>query len=77
MIVGFESMLGVKIHGSELGAEIHGSEVGAADLDAELGAKICDSEVLVTSTPPRMPCCAWPDTSEPRSIALGCVTLEA
>ena len=40
LAVGFESMLGAKIHGSELGAGIHGSEVGATDLGAELGAKI-------------------------------------
>ena len=55
MAVGFESMLGARIHGSKLGAEIHGSEVRDIDLGAELGAKICGSEVLATSTPPRMP----------------------
>jgi len=55
LAVGFESMLGARIHGSELGAEIHGSEVGATDLGAELGAKICGSEIPATSTPPRMP----------------------
>jgi len=46
LAVGFESMLGARILGSEL---------GATDLGAELGAKICGSEVLATSTPPRMP----------------------
>ena len=46
LAVGFESMLGARIHGSEL---------GATDLGTELGAKICGSEVLATSTPPRMP----------------------
>ena len=76
MAVDFESTLGARIYGSELGAEIHSSEVGAADLDVELGAKICDSEVLVTSTPPRMPCCACPGTSEPRSVAPKRVTSE-
>ena len=40
LAVGFESMLGARIHGSELGAEIHGSEVGATDLGAELEGKI-------------------------------------
>jgi len=77
LAVGFESMLGVRIHGSELRAEIHGSEVGATDLGVELGAKICGSEVSATSTPPRMPCCAWPDTLELRSMAPRCVTSES
>ena len=76
MAVGFESMLGARIHGSELRAEIHGSKVGATDLGAELGAKICGSEVLATSTPPRMPRCAWPGTLEPRSVAPRRVTSE-
>ena len=76
LAVGFESMLGARIHGSELGAEIHGSEVGATDLGAELGAKICGSELLATSTPPRMPWCAWPGTSDPRSVAPRHVTSE-
>ena len=67
LAVGFESMLG---------ARIHGSEVGATDLGAELGAKICGSEVPATSTPPRMACCAWPGTSEPRSVAPRRVTSE-
>ena len=74
LAVGFESMLGARIHGSELGAEIHGSEVGATDLGAELGAKIYGSKVLAMSTPPRMPCYAWPGTSEPRSVASRRVT---
>ena len=65
LVVGFESILDARIHGSELGAEIHGSEVRATDLGTELGAKICGSEVLATSTPPRMPGCAWPGTLEP------------
>ena len=76
LAVGFESMLGARIHGSKLGAEIHGSEVGATDLGAELKAKICGSEVPVMSTPPRMPCCAWSGTSEPRSVAPIHVTSE-
>ena len=46
LAVGFESMLGARIHGSEL---------GTTDLGAELGAKICGSEVPAMSTPPRMP----------------------
>jgi len=53
LAVGFESMLGPRIHGSELGAEIHGSEPGATDLGAELGARICGSEEPATSTPSR------------------------
>ena len=69
LAMGFESMLGARIHGSELRDEIHGSKVGATDLGAELGAKICGSEVPATSTPPRMTCYAWPGTSEPRSVA--------
>jgi len=69
LAVGFESMLGARIHGSELTAEIHGSKVGATDLGAELGAKICGSKVPATSTPPRMAYCAWPGTSKPRSVA--------
>ena len=67
LAMGFESMLG---------ARIHGFEVGATDLGAELGAKICGSEVPATSTPPRMACCAWPGTSEPRSVAPRLVTSE-
>ena len=76
LAVGFESMLGARIHGSELGAEIHGSKVGATDLGAELGAEIYGFEVPATSTPPRMPCCARPGTSEPRSVAPRHVTSE-
>ena len=76
MAVGFESMLGARIHGSELRDEIHGSKVGATDLGAELGAKICCSEVPATSTPPRMAYCARPGTSEPRSVAPRRVTSE-
>jgi len=74
--VGFESMLGARIHGSELGAEIHGCEVGATDLGAELGAKICGSEVPAMSIPPRMLFCARPVTSELRSVAPRRVTSE-
>ena len=44
LAVGFESMLGPRIHGSEL---------GATDLGAELGARICGSEEPATSTPSR------------------------
>ena len=76
LAVGFESMLGARIHGSELRAKIHGSKVGATDLGAELGAKICGSEVSATSTPPRMACCARPGTSKPRSVAPRRVTSE-
>ena len=76
MVVDFESMLGARIHGSEVRAEIHGSEVGATYLGAELGAKICGSEVAATLMPPRMPCCAWSGTSEPRSMAPRRVTSE-
>ena len=47
LAVGFEFMLGARIHGSELGAEIHGSEVGVTDLGAELGAKICFSFIVL------------------------------
>ena len=54
LAVGFESMLGARIHGSEVDAKIYGAELSA--------------EVLAMSTPPRMPCCAQPDTSEPRSM---------
>ena len=53
LVVGFESMLGARIHGFEFGAEIHGSEVRATDLGAKLGAQICGSEIPATS--PRMP----------------------
>ena len=76
MAVGFESMLGARIHGSELRDEIHGSKVGATDLGAELGAKICGSEVPATSTPPGMPYCARPGTLETRFVVPICVTLE-
>ena len=76
MAVGFESMLGARIHGSEFGAEIHGSEVGATDLSAELGTKIYSSEISATSTSPKMPYCARPDTSEPRSVVPRHVTSE-
>ena len=58
LAVGFESMLGARIHGSELRAEIPGSKVPA------------------TSTPPRMPYCAWTGTSEPRSMVPRRVTSE-
>jgi len=40
------------------------------------GARIHGSEVPATSTPPRMACCAWPGTSEPRSVAPRRVTSE-
>jgi hypothetical protein len=43
---------------------------------SDLGAKICGSEVPATLVPPRMPCCAWPGTSAPRSVALRRVTSE-
>ena len=74
LAVGFESMLGARIHGSEFGAEIHGSEVGATDLGVELRAKICGSEVPATSTPPRIFYCTWPGTSASRSVASRRVT---
>ena len=48
LAVGFEYMLGARIHGSDLGAEIHCSEVADADLGAELGAKICDLQLRDT-----------------------------
>ena len=60
LTVGFESMLGAKIHGFEVGAKICG---------ANLRAMYYGTEVPATSTPPRMPCCAQPGTSEPRSVA--------
>ena len=60
LTVGFESMLGARIHSSEIGAEIHGSE---------LGAEICGFEVPATSTPPRRLYCARSDTSEPHTLS--------
>ena len=76
LTVDFESMLGVRIYGSELGAEIHGCEVGATDLGAELGAKICGSDVSATSTSSRMSCNARTGTSELRFVASRRVTSE-
>ena len=67
LAVGFESMLGARIHGSDVGAKICG---------ADLGAMYSGAEVPATSTPPRMPCCARPGTSEPRSVAPRHVTSE-
>ena len=64
LAVGFECMLGARIHGSEVGAEL-----GTKICGAELGAVYSGAEVLATSTPLRMPCCARPGTSEPRSVA--------
>ena len=75
LTVGFESMLGVRIHGSEVSAKICGAELGVKIYGAELGAMYFGSEVPATSTPPRVPCCALPGTSEPRSVAPRCVTL--
>ena len=67
LVVGFECMLGARIHGSVVGAKICGTEIGAMYSGAEVPA---------TSTPPRMPCCAQPGTSEPRSAVLRHVTSE-
>ena len=67
LAVGFESMLG---------ARVRGSEVGATDLVADLGAMFSSAEVPATSTPPRMPCCARLGTSEPRFMAPRRVTSE-
>ena len=52
-----------------LGARIHGSEVGDKICCAELSAMYSGVEVPAMSTPPRMPYCARPGTSEPRSVA--------
>ena len=53
---------------------IHESSLGKGNLAMGFesmlgGARIHGSEVPATSTPPRMACCAWPGTSEPRSVA--------
>ena len=46
-----------------------GSEVSVKICGTELRAMYSGVEVPATSTPPRMPCCARPGTSEPRSVA--------
>ena len=48
LTVGFESMLGIRIHGSEVSAKICGAELGVKICGAELGAMCSVVEVLVT-----------------------------